>query len=485
MPWQFRVIEGADQGKLEGLPDVGVTTIGSSRRHAEMHLNDLYVARVHGEVETNGPRIVLTAHDSPSGTLVNGVKVEHQQELKHGDVVRMGNSHFRVEDCDLAAKEAPPPEEDVPDLDIEVVEEGGQEEEIVIDPVDEGAEEIVDAMAVDAATLDAMPADETADAQAAEEEIIDATAVDLDEIKPPAAAAKAQPLPGERLKELVGHNLAHFQVDDVLHMGRSGVVFQARDMKKDQLVALKVLAPDFPQGEAEMKRYVAVWKEVMSLRHPNLVSLYGVGKSGPFCWLSTELVECTPLPEIIERLAEKDRIDWGRGYRVAVQIGRALRFAHERGMVHGNITAAHVLWRKSDKVAKLADLGLAAALEGTNLKKITIRDKIRSDLVFYAPEQTEPDRFVEAACDIYSLGVVVYALLTGRYPYVGDSQAETIRKIRDGQLTRPIKLQPDIPKRLDAIVAKMLARSADDRYQAANAMLADLQVVGEEQNAVV
>lgn len=447
MPWQFRVVEGADLGRLEGLPDVGVTTIGSSRRHAEIQLNDLYVMRVHGEVETNGARIVLTAHDSPAGTMLNGQKVTQPQELKHGDVVRMGNSHLRVEDCDIAAKEAPP-EEDVPDLDIEVLPEDAAEEEIVVEPVEEGAEAGAEASGA-------------------------------------VTAVEAEPLPGERLKELVGHPLAHFEVEEVIGMGKCSVVFQARDMKKDQLVALKVLAPDFPHTDAETKRYVAVWKEVMPLRHPNLVSLYAVGKTGPFCWLATELVECVPLSEILERLAQRDTIDWNRGYRVAVQIGRALRFAHERGIVHSNITAAHILWRKSDKVAKLADLGLASALEGSNLKKITIRAKIRSDLVYFSPEQTEPAHYVDGVCDIYSLGVVVYALLTGRFPYIAGSQAETIRKLREGRLIRPQKLQPDIPERLDAIVAKMLAKRQEDRYQTANELLADLKVLGEEEDVPI
>lgn len=478
MPWQFRVIEGADQGKLEGLPEVGVTPIGSSRRHAEFHLNDLYVARVHGEVETNGPRIVLTAHDSPSGTMVNGQKITQPQELKHGDVVRMGNSHIRVEDYDMAVKEAPP-EEDVPELDIEVVEEaGGAEEEIVIDPVEEGPGMAAHAVAVHADVVEAEVIDDIDEV----DEVVEATAVDAATVVAAATAVRAQPLPGERLKELVGHPLAHFEVEDVISMGYTSVVFLARDMKKDQLVALKVLPPDFPQTEAEMKRYVAVWKEVMRLRHPNLVSLLGIGKTGPFCWLSTELVDGAPLTEVIERLAGREHIDWNRGYRVALQIGRALRFAHENGIVHGNVTAGHILWRKSDKVAKLADLGLASALEGSNLKKITIRQKIQAELVFFSPEQTEPENFVDGVCDIYSLGVVVYALLTGRCPYTAPSQAETIRKIREGQLIRPQKLQPDIPKRLDAIVARMLARNQDDRYQSANEMILDLESFSEEEN---
>jgi serine/threonine protein kinase len=430
MPWQFRIIEGADQGRLEGMPANGVVTIGSSKRHAEIHLNDLYVARVHGEVEIDGPRVVLTAHDSPQGTLVNGQAVR-QQELHHGDIVRMGNSHLRLEDCDIAAKEnPPPPEEDVPEVDIEVLEEGVETE---VDLIDE-------------------------------------------------EAGKASPLPGERLKELVGHPLAHYQIEEVIGTGLCSYVFRARDQKKDQLVALKVLATDFPHNDDEMKHYVQVWKAVLPLQHPNLVTLYALGKTGPFCWLAYELVHCEPLPEVIERLSKKERIKWLRGFRVALQIGRALKLAHAKGVVHGNITARHILWNPDDKVAKLADLGLTTALEGSNLRKITLRRRVEADMPYYSPEHIEPGSVIDGSCDIYSLGVVVYALLTGRFPFVGESQADTIRRIRDGVVKRAIRLQPDIPKRLDTIVHKMLAGHKEDRYQRADDLVADLEVVGDEED---
>lgn len=434
MPWQFRIVEGADQGRLEGMPAQGVVTIGSSKKHADIHLNDLYVVRVHGEVEIDGDRVVLTAHDSPQGTLVNG-QVVRQQELHHGDIVRMGNSQLRLEDCDIAAKEnPPPPEEDVPEVDIEVLDEEGVETEV---------------------------------------EIIDAE---------DATGGKAAPLPGERLKELVGHPLAHYQIEEVIGTGLCSYVFQARDQKRDQVVALKVLATDFPHNDNEMKHYVQVWKAVLPLRHPNIVTLYGLGKTGPFCWLSLERITHEPLPEIIERLSQKDRIKWLRGYRVALQIGRALKLIHAKGLVHANIAARHILWNPDEKVAKLADLGLALALEGSNLRKITLRRRVEADLIYYSPEQIEPQGAVGASSDIYSLGVVVYALLTGRFPFIGESQADTIRRIRDGVVKRANRLQPDIPKRLDSIVHKMLAARKEDRYQKAEDFVADLEVVGEEED---
>jgi Protein kinase domain/Inner membrane component of T3SS, cytoplasmic domain len=448
MPWQFHVVDGADQGRIFALPELGIYPIGSSKKHAEVVLHDLYVARIHAEVEIEGDRIVITDHDSPGGTLVNGQKV-HQQQIKHGDVVRMGNSHLRLENVELAAKEAPPPEEDVPVYDIEVLDE----------------EQAAAAAAAGAKPTEAAPTD------GADEVVVVPT--------------EAHALPTSRLKELTGHSLAHFQIEDAIGTGPTSMLFQAQDLKKGQTVALKVLATDFPHSDAEMQRFVQVWKAVLPLRHPNLVPLYGVGKTGPYCWLAMELVECTPLPDVIDRLSGIDRIDWRRGYRVAVQIGRALSFAHEHGIAHGNITARHVLWRTSDKTAKLADLGLATALSGANLKKITLREKLAADLMYFSPEQTEPENFVDGVCDIYGLGVVVFALLTGHYPFVADTQAELIRAIRESKPTRPTQMQPDIPRRLERIVLKMLAKRQEDRYQTAEALLEDLQVVGEEEDAVV
>ncbi|MCS7046795.1 MAG: protein kinase [Gemmataceae bacterium] len=470
MPWQFRVVDGANQGEIFALPE-GVSPIGTNRRHAEIVLNDLYVARIHAEVDVDGDRVVVTdSGNSPAGTLVNGQRIR-QQEIRHGDIVRVGNSHLRLEDVAIAASESPRSEDDdVPAYDIEVMEDGD---------TPAAATAGATAPSAGAAVSAAAPGPATA---AAVEDIVEVEVIDEPD-EPP--KPEIHPLPGERLKELVGHPLAHFQVEEVIAMGKCSVVFQARDLKSDRLVALKVLATDFPKGEAEMKRYVPVWKAVLPLRHPNLVTLYGVGKTGPFCWLSYELVEHAPLPEIIDRVSRKDKIDWHRPFRIATQIARALDYSHKHKIVHRNITAGHILWNSGEKVAKLADLGLAMALEGSNLVQITLRDRLQADLPYYPPEQTEPSNQVDGLCDIYSLGVVVYALMTGRFPFVGNSQAELIRNIRDAKPVRPSKLQPSIPKKFDAIIMKMLAKKRDERYPTAEALLHDLHIVAEEEDALV
>jgi hypothetical protein len=454
VPWQFHIIDGADQGRTFGLPEAGINTVGSSRKHADIHLNDLYVARIHAEVEVEGERVTLTAHDSPAGTLVNGQKIQ-KQEIRHGDVVRMGNSHLRLEDVALAAVETPEAEvDDLPVFEIEVLPEE--------DPAP-------------AAQVEGRPAAAAVTPNAT-------NGVAREEAAP---ALEEHGLPVDHLPDLAGQTLAHFQVEKVIGTGQSGVVFLAHDLKTHQAVALKVLASDFPNNDGEMQRFVQVWKAVLPLRHPNLVSLYGVGRASPFCWLAMELVENASLPEMIERLRRLHTIHWHDAYRVALQIGAALAFAHQHHVVHRNVTARNILWRTSDKVAKLADLGLEAALHDSALSRITLRDKLQAELVYLSPEQTRPGCFVDGVCDIYSLGVVIYAMLTGHYPFTGSSQADIVRKIRESEPARPTSLQPDIPKRLENIVLRMLAKSHEDRYQTAEALVSDLERVGREEGLTV
>jgi hypothetical protein len=460
MPWQFRVIDGGDLGRTFPLPDAGVTTVGSSRKHADISLNDLYAARVHCDVET-GERVVVTDHDTPGGTLVNGQKVK-QQEIRHGDVVRMGNSHLRLEDVETAAKEAAA-EEELPELEVEVLE-----------------EEEAPAGAAGAAAMSETAVHET---QVASHETNDAVANDAvanDAVV--VATSQAQPLPDNRLRELAGHTLAHFQVEDVIAAGHSGMVFRARDLKTDQTVALKVLSPDFPSREnfdQEMQRFVQVGKALLGLRYDHLVSVLGVGKTGPYCWLAQELIEHAPVPELIRRAAQ-GQPDFQRAYRIAVHMARALAFAHKHRLVHRNITAKHILWRPANQTAKLADLGLSAALQGSAVQRNTWRDKLQSELVYLPPEQTQPDSFVGGVCDLYRLGVVIYALLTGHFPCSGATQAETIRAIRETIPVRPTRFQPAIPPAFEMVVLRMLSKHQEDRHQSAEELLEDLEQAAEE-----
>ncbi len=290
------------------------------------------------------------------------------------------------------------------------------------------------------------------------------------------APARAAPV-AESLTSLVGQTLAHFDIGPALAKGQSGVVFKATDAKDGKTVALKVLQPEFSRGEDEMQRFVRAMKTMMPLRHPNLVALYGAGKTGPYCWVAMEYVEGESLTQVIQRIGVAGMLDWRYALRVAVQVGRALDYAHGEQIIHRNVAPPNILIQASDKSAKLGDLMLAKAMEGVMAQQITRPGELVGDVNYMSPERTRSSSEVDGRADIYSLGATVYALLTGRPPFADVSLVETITKIRKADPEKPKKFQMSIPDLFEGAVLKMLAKVPDQRYQTAAEMLADLDRV--------
>jgi serine/threonine protein kinase len=287
-------------------------------------------------------------------------------------------------------------------------------------------------------------------------------------------------LPGEeRLTDLTGKTIAHFEVGPLLAKAQRGVVFKARDTKDDRDVALKVFYPEFSRSDEEIQRFIRAMKTVLALagQHPNLVAPYGAGKTGPYCWTAMEYVEGESLTQVIQRIGTAGMLDWRNALRVAVHIGRALQFAQQHGIVHRNLTPQNVLVRSSDKLTKLGDLLLAKALEGELAEQITRPGQLLGDPRYMSPERTRGTEEVDGRSDIYSLGALVYALLTGRPPLEGDTTQETIAKIRQAEPVKPTKYQLAIPGLFEGTVLRMLAKRPEDRYQTADDLLTDLERV--------
>lgn len=300
----------------------------------------------------------------------------------------------------------------------------------------------------------------------------------LDEPAPaPRAPAVLKPLPVERLHELVGTKFSYFEIGPVLAKSQSGLLFRAKDFKNERIVAFKVLSPEFSKNEIAMQRFVRAMKTMMPVRHPNLVNLYGAGKAGPYCWVSMELVEGESLTQVIQRIGTAGMLDWRHALRVAIHIGRALSYAHERHIIHRNITPQNVMIRASDKMAKLGDLMLAKAQEGNLAVKITRIGEVLGDIRYMSPEQMAGSSNVDGRSDIYSLGSMTYALLTGRTPFEGETMLEMLTKIRLGEAPKPKKYQLSIPDQFEGVVMKMLAKRPEERFQSALALLADLERV--------
>ncbi len=289
----------------------------------------------------------------------------------------------------------------------------------------------------------------------------------------PGSAARVDQLAG-----LVGKTLAHYEINMIIGTGRSSMVFHATDTKDNNAVALKVLHPEFSSDDEEMQRFIRAMKTMMPLRHPNLVALYGAGKSSGFCWVAMEYIAGENLTQVIDRIGVAGMLDWRNAFRAAVQVGRGLEYAHDQAIIHRNVTPTNILIDATNKRAKLGDLMLAKALEGTLAKQITRPGEIVGDVAYMSPERTRGTEDLDGRADLYGLGATVYALLTGKPPFGGSTLVEKITRIRQTAQEKPSKFQMGIPSQFEAVVMKLLAKSPDDRYQTATDLLKELTRIG-------
>jgi hypothetical protein len=301
---------------------------------------------------------------------------------------------------------------------------------------------------------------------------------------PPPAAPAPVPALGP-LEALSGQMLSHFDIGPIIGTGASGIVFHANDTKDNRSVALKVLRPDFIQDEEAMQRFVRAMKTALPLRHPNLVALHGAGRAGPYVFVAMEYIAGENLMQVIERIGVAGMLDWRHGYRVAVQVGRALAFAHGQQILHRNVTPTNILRDAPTKTAKLGDLMLAKALQGSMALQITRPGAVVGEVDYMAPERTRAAAEVDGRSDLYSLGATVYALLTGRPPLSGKTLVEKLTRIRQEVPARPSKYQLSIPPTFESVVMKLLAKKPEDRYQTAAELLQDLERVGRGHNVTV
>ncbi len=288
-----------------------------------------------------------------------------------------------------------------------------------------------------------------------------------------------------QLQDLVGSTVGHFQIESVIAKGQSGLVFLAKDTKEDREVAFKVLWPEFSKGEDDMQRFVRAMKTMLPLRHPNLVSIYGAGKTGSYCWIAMEYVKGENLTQVIQRIGTAGMLDWRYAHRVAVHIARALVYAQQQHIIHRNLTPQNILIQTSDKTAKLGDLMLAKALEGNMAADITKPGELLGDVRYISPERTRRDADVDGRSDVYGLGAVTYALLTGRPPCEAGSLPETIKKIRQDEPVKPKKFQLSIPDLFEGLVMKTLAKQPSERFQTPAELLAELERIGKYQGVTV
>ena len=256
-----------------------------------------------------------------------------------------------------------------------------------------------------------------------------------------------------------------YEILEIIGAGGMAVVYKARCHRLNRLVAIKILKDENLEDEDFCRRFHAESRAVAMLSHPNIVSVYDVSSTGDQDYIVMELIDGITLKQYMEK---QGRLNWKETVHFATQIAKALEHAHSRGLVHRDIKPHNVMVLKNGSV-KVADFGIARLMENEN----TMTKEALGSVHYLSPEQAKGSR-VDNRSDLYSLGVVMYEMITGKTPYDGDSPVAVAIKHIQGGAPRPSTINPYIPKGLEQIIMKAMAHDLQDRYINATAMLRDL-----------
>ncbi|HUW27060.1 MAG TPA: serine/threonine-protein kinase [Sulfuriferula sp.] len=262
--------------------------------------------------------------------------------------------------------------------------------------------------------------------------------------------------------------LGRYEILAELGRGAMGVVYKAIDPLIDRTVAIKTIQLDLSRDELANfeERFYREAKSAGRLNHPNIVTIYDVGKTDNIAYMAMEFLEGQLLKEILEvhTAMSIDRIA-----DIAAQVADGLAYAHENGIVHRDIKPANIMLVRGD-VVKITDFGIAQMPTGSR----TLAGMVLGSPKYMAPEQVV-GKTVDGRSDLFSLGVVLYEMLTGEPPFDGDNINTTMYRIVNEAPVPPKTLTPRIPDVFNHIVAKALAKHPDERYQSARELAHDLR----------
>ncbi len=256
-----------------------------------------------------------------------------------------------------------------------------------------------------------------------------------------------------------------YELMDIIGEGGMAVVYKALDRRLNRYVAVKIMRPEMAQQPEFRQRFFAESQAVAMLSSPNIVAVYDVSHTTEIEYIVMELVDGITLKQYMER---KGPIPWREAVFFAKQIARALAHAHARGVVHRDIKPQNMLLLR-DGTLKVGDFGIAALENEMSEERGTAVGSIH----YIAPEQIRGES-PDGRSDLYSLGVVMYEMLTGKKPYTGDTVGEIAVKHMNTSAVPPSRIVPDIPPELEHITLKAMNANIYERYQSAEDMIRDL-----------
>jgi serine/threonine-protein kinase len=255
--------------------------------------------------------------------------------------------------------------------------------------------------------------------------------------------------------------LGRFEVLAEIGRGAMGIVYKAKDPMLERIVAIKTINMGMDRDGAEMyeKRFYQEARAAGGLNHPNIVTVYDIGKTDTECYMAMECIEGAELRTL---LLPGRPLPVPRALSIAAQVAEGLAYAHERGVVHRDIKPANIMVPESGAV-KITDFGIAR-MRSSNVQTQT--GMMMGSPKYMSPEQVIGKR-ADHRTDIFSLGVILYEMLTGATPFTGESVNAVMYQIVNFVPPAPSALNPASPAVLDGVVAGMLAKSLEERYQSA------------------
>ena len=266
-----------------------------------------------------------------------------------------------------------------------------------------------------------------------------------------------------------------YEILEVIGTGGMAVVYKARCHRLNRLVAIKILKDEHFRDEEFRRRFHHEGEAVAMLSHANTVQVYDVSSSDNADYIVMEMIDGITLKQYMEK---KGTLNWKETLHFGIQIAKALEHAHSRGIVHRDIKPHNVMVLKNGSV-KVTDFGIARVMSKTN----TLTKEALGSVHYISPEQAKGG-WVDNRSDLYSLGVVMYEMMTGRPPYDGESPVAIAIQHINGGAPKPSTLNPNIPGGLEHIIMKAMALEAQDRYDSATLMLQDMEEFRKNPNIV-